>query len=157
MKKVLLSSLFAAAGICAVIGDVQAVGSQYLSFDLPAGWKREQQIKTSPIVVSGEGGPAHFKDWGGGAPAVEQVKRWSDSHPGEKKLSETKVAGFPVTRLELRRKDGSMLLGAVVDSKTYSRGAYKQGTHVFELFGPEKTVLAARGDFDKMLESIRLE
>lgn len=96
---------------------------------------------------------------GGGVQA--NVKRWSGQFDNaDPTLTPKTVNGIKVTMVELKgtyagmsasgaaagAKPGYMLLGAIVE------------THVptfFKLTGPEKTVKAARADFEKLVDSIR--
>jgi len=91
------------------------------------------------------------------------VKRWSGQFGDAAPKTETrKVGGLVVTVVEIRGtfasgggmmggpstpKDKFMLLGAVVD------GGAQQ--HFFKMTGPEKTVSAARKDFDALVASLR--
>lgn len=36
-------------------------------------------------------------------------------------------------------------------------GAFKKGTHIFELVGPERTIESARAQFEEMLASMTRE
>jgi hypothetical protein len=85
------------------------------------------------------------------------VKRWSgqfgDATP---KSEKRKVNGLDVTVVELEgpyqgmggpKKDGYMLLGAVVDTG--------QALTFFKMTGPKKTVTDARPDFEKLVASLR--
>jgi hypothetical protein len=91
------------------------------------------------------------------------VKRWAgqfgDATP---KTEKKQVNGLDVTVVEIRgtfagggpmmgapqtSKEKQMLLGAVVDAGDRQ--------HFFKLTGPEKTVTAARSDFDKLVASFR--
>jgi hypothetical protein len=97
---------------------------------------------------------------------VEQnVKRWAGQFGGaEPKTEQRTVNGLKVTVVEIKGtyasgggpmmmgapstpKEKQMLLGAIVD------GGERQ--HFFKMTGPEKTVTAAKKDFDKLVASLR--
>lgn len=90
------------------------------------------------------------------------VKRWAGQFgSAEPKTEKKKVNGLDVTVVEIKGtfagggmmgapsapKDKQMLLGAVVDAGDRQ--------HFFKMTGPEKTVTAARPDFDKLVASLR--
>lgn len=90
------------------------------------------------------------------------VKRWAGQFGNaEPKTEKKKVNGLDVTVVEIKGtfagggmmgapsapKEKQMLLGAVVDAGDRQ--------HFFKLTGPEKTVTAARPDFDKLVASLR--
>jgi hypothetical protein len=84
------------------------------------------------------------------------VKRWGDQFGAEPKSEKRKVNGLDVTIVEIKgsyqgmggpKKDGYMLLGAVVESGS--------ALTFFKMTGPEKTVMGARPDFEKLVSSLR--
>ena len=91
------------------------------------------------------------------------VKRWAGQFGDAKPKTEKKtVNGLDVTIVELKGtfagggpmmgaaqapKEKQMLLGAVVDAGDRQ--------HFFKMTGPEKTVTAARPDFEKLVASLR--
>ncbi len=89
------------------------------------------------------------------------VKRWAGQFgSAEPKTEKKKVNGLDVTVVEIKGtfsgggmmgapsapKEKQMLLGAVVDAGDRQ--------HFFKMTGPEKTVAAARPDFDKLVASL---
>lgn len=90
------------------------------------------------------------------------VKRWAGQFGNaEPKTEKKKVNGLDVTVVEIKGtfsgggpmmgapaepKDKQMLLGAIVDAGDRQ--------HFFKMTGPEKTVTAARPDFDKLVASL---
>jgi hypothetical protein len=93
------------------------------------------------------------------------IKRWAgqfEQKPGAGPKSEPRLVGdFKVTVVEMHGtwsgsgmpgtpagppKPGYALLGAIVDTSTPT---------FFKLTGPEKTVMAAKADFDKLVQSLR--
>jgi hypothetical protein len=97
--------------------------------------------------------------------SVEQnVARWAaqlDRKPADVKREKKKVAGFDVTIVEIRgdyggmampgappqpKKPGWALLGAIVDTSPPT---------FLKLTGPEKSVLAARPDFDRFIDGLK--
>lgn len=138
-------------------------------YDVPAGWQKVENPNamrkaTYKITRSGadaEDGELTVSQVGGTADL--NIKRWGSqfeplSAPAQK--TEKEVSGLKVTRVEMRGtyrgmampgaeskpKDGYALLGAIVETSPPT---------FFKLTGPEKTVIAARGDFDKLVDSIR--
>jgi hypothetical protein len=91
------------------------------------------------------------------------VKRWAGQFGNaEPKTEPRTVNGLKVTIVEIKGtfasgpgmmggpstpKEKWMLLGAVVDSG--------ERQHFFKMTGPEKTVNAARADFEKLVSSLR--
>jgi hypothetical protein len=85
------------------------------------------------------------------------VKRWAGQFgDAEPKTEKRKVNGLDVTVVDIKgpyqgmggpKKDGYMLLGAVVESG--------QLLTFFKMTGPEKAVTGARPDFEKLVSSLR--
>ncbi len=90
------------------------------------------------------------------ANAQRWVTQFDEAGQKTAKRSERTIAGFKTTIVEVQGKYGGMggqgeagwaLLGAIVETP---------GTaHFFKLTGPQKSVLAARTDFDALLASIK--
>lgn len=153
----------------------QTVSVGELSLDAPSVWKsvkpRSQMIQTQLAVspVAGDEDPAELAIYafGGGAGGVEaNIKRWQsqfkDADGGAAKIEQKAVKGknVDVVRAEVAgkyvpppfarqpEKPGYRLIGAIV--QTDSTGYF------LKLIGPDKTVSAARPEFDKMLATIKV-
>lgn len=153
----------------------QTVTVRDLTFDAPAAWKsvkpRSQMIQTQLTIApaAGDEEPAEltvsaFAGAGGGGGIEANIKRWQsqfkDANGGTAKLDQKTVKGknIDVVRAETaghyypppftRQPDKAdyRLLGAIVETKTAG--------YFLKLIGPDKTVSAARADFDKMLATI---
>jgi hypothetical protein len=148
-----------------------------MTFDVPTAWKdtkpadrmRKAQWKLDP--AKGDEDPANlilstFPNPAGGVEG--NVKRWQSQFKDENgknpeaKTEKVKGKNVEVTRVELagvynnpfdparKAYPHYRLLGAIViaeDGRSY----------FLRLIGPEKTVNAAKADFDKMLKTIRVE
>lgn len=136
-----------------------------IAYSVPGSWQsvpnastmRKASFKVPKVDGDPEDGDLAVSMAGGTKPA--NVARWCNQFgKGEAdKTDERTVAGMPVTVVEIKgkyagmggaAKDNWMLLGAVVP------GAAGQ-LHFFKLTGPEKTVTAARKDFDTFVSSFR--
>lgn len=128
-----------------------------IAWDAPSAWQtmpnasamRKATYKvgddTELTVSSASGGvDANVKRWAG---------QFGDATPKTEKRA---VNGLDVTIVEIKgpyqgmggpKKDGYMLLGAVVDG-----GAMQT---FFKMTGPEKVVTGARPDFEKLVSSVR--
>jgi hypothetical protein len=128
-----------------------------IAWDAPSSWQsmpnanamRKATYKigddTELTVSSAAGGvDANVKRWAG---------QFGDAQPKTEKKT---VNGLDVTIVEINgpyqgmggpKKDGYMLLGAVVDGG--------QMQTFFKMTGPEKVVKSARPDFDKLVSSLR--
>jgi len=145
-----------------------AAGPGDVAYDAPAAWtsvpnSNSMRKATYKIPKAGDAEDAEltFSSVGGGL--EQNIKRWAGQFGGaEPKTEKRKVNGLDVTIVEMKgaysggmpamggggpAKKDQMLLGAVVD------GGEMQ--HFFKMVGPEKTVLAARKDFDKLVSSLR--
>jgi hypothetical protein len=99
-----------------------------------------------------------------GGSVDQNLQRWAQQlgqQPGDVKRSERTVNGLKVTLVEIHgayggmampgappppKKAGFALLGAIVETSPPT---------FFKLVGPDKTIAAARGDFDALVGSVR--
>ena len=157
----------------------QTIKARGLTFRAPAAWKssmpsspfRIAQLKVEP--AEGDADPAELvvTAFAGGAGSVEQnLARWrsqfrdkdgnppkieSKTVPGKNtEVLRVEVAGRYVAPKvpggsEVLDKPNYRLLGAIVQT---SKIAY-----FFKMLGPDKTMVAARPDFDALLASIQVE
>lgn len=137
-------------------------------WDVPAGWesapnpnamrKATYKIKDAELSVSQAGGSvdANIQRW---------VGQFGNPVEGYPKRSALTVNNLKVTQVEMRGmfsgsgmpgvpigepKSGTALLGAIAEMPT-------GGMWFFKLTGPEKTVEAAKADFDKLVHSLRMK
>jgi hypothetical protein len=138
-----------------------------IAWDAPAAWKKSDEPrpmrKATYRIPHAPGdtddGDLSVTQVGG---TVEQnIKRWSEQFEkkSQTKRSERVVGGLKVTIIELEGdylgmaspgggadgKPAWALLGAIVETKVPT---------FFKLTGPKKTIAAARGDFDRFVDSI---
>jgi hypothetical protein len=144
-------------------------GPNEVTYDAPHGWtvgKTRPMIKAAYVVPKADGdaedGELTVSQVGG---TVDQnLQRWAqqlDKKPGDAKRSERTVNGLAVTIVEIHgtfggmampgapppvKKPGFGLLGAIVQTSPPT---------FFKLTGPDKTVAAARRDFDALVASVR--
>ncbi len=149
-------------------GSGATAGPEDLAWDAPASWvsapnpnpMRKATYKIPKAAGETEDAELTVSVAAGGVEA--NVKRWEDQFGSAKAKTEPRtVNGLKVTVVELKGKfagggmmgqpstpkDNQMLLGAVVDAG--------ERQHFFKLVGGEKTVSAARKDFDKFVSSFR--
>jgi hypothetical protein len=142
-----------------------------VGYDAPAGWQKAEN--PSPMRKATYRIPAAPGDAEGAEMSVSQaggsvnmnVERWVGQFQpkvGDAKRAEKKVGDLKITVIEIHGtfsagsmgapgaggapKEGWALLGAIVETRTPT---------FFKLTGPEKTVNAAKPDFDKLVESFR--
>ena len=140
-----------------------------VGWDAPASWQsmpnpnsmRKATYKIPRVAPDTEDAELTVSAATGGVDA--NVKRWAGQF-GEAtpKTEKKKVNGLDVTVVEVKGtfsggggmmgapttpKEKQMLLGAIVDAGDRQ--------HFFKMTGPEKTVSAARPDFDKLVSSFR--
>jgi hypothetical protein len=139
-----------------------------ISWDAPPAWQsvpNASPMRKATYKIPRTGGDAEDAEMTVSAAAggVEaNVKRWAGQFGDAKPTMEKKkVNGLDVTVVEIKGtfssggmmgapstpKEKQMLLGAIVDAGDRQ--------HFFKLTGPEKTVAAARPDFDKLVASFR--
>jgi hypothetical protein len=138
-----------------------------VAWTAPAAWTSVPNANTMRKATykipkaSGDAEDAELTVTAAGGGVEPNVKRWAGQFGNAEPKTETRtVSGLKVTIVEIKGtyasgggmmggattpKDKFMLLGAVVD------GGDRQ--HFFKMTGPEKTVLAARKDFDSLVSS----
>jgi hypothetical protein len=145
-----------------------AAGPEEVAWDAPAAWTsmpnpnsmRKATYKVPRAAGDTEDAELTVSTASGGV--EPNIKRWSGQFGNaEAKTESRKVNGLDVTIVEIKGtyssggmmggpaapKEKWMLLGAVVD------GGERQ--HFFKMTGPEKTVTAARKDFESLVSSLR--
>jgi len=139
-----------------------------IGYDAPAGWTsapNPSPMRKATFKIPKAGGDTEDAELAVSAASggVEQnVKRWEQQFGDAKAKTEARtVNGLKVTIVEIKGKfaaggmmgqpappkDNQMLLGAIVDSGDRQ--------HFFKMTGGDKTVSAARKDFDKFVSSFR--
>jgi hypothetical protein len=143
-------------------------GADDVAYDAPASWisaPNPSPMRKATFKIPKAGGDAEdaelaISSASGGVDA--NIKRWEQQFGDAKAKTELRtVNGLKVTVVEIKgkvgaggmmgmpstaAKDNQMLLGAVVD------GGDRQ--HFFKMVGGEKTVTAAKKDFDKLVASL---
>lgn len=145
-----------------------AAGPEEIAWDAPSSWQsvpnantmRKATYKIPKVAGDAEDAELTVTSAGGGVDA--NVKRWSGQFGNaEAKTEQRKPNGLDVTVVEIKGtyasggmmggpatpKEGFMLLGAVVEGG--------DRLHFFKMTGPEKTVSAAKKDFDAFVASFR--
>jgi len=151
----------------------EGAGPSEVAWDVPAGWAtapnpssmRKATYKIKRADGDPEDGELSVSQAGGSLQA--NIDRWAgqfEQKPGaESKRTERKVGDLKVTVVEVEgtfnagmpgmpggaAKPGWALLGAIVE---LPGGA---SPWFFKLTGPQKTLAAAKGDFDKLVSSLR--
>jgi hypothetical protein len=157
-------------GQAAATGTGAAAGPEDIAYDAPAAWTsapnpstmRKATFKIPKAGGEPEDAELAVSSAAGGVEA--NIKRWEGQFgPDAKAKTEPRtVNGLKVTVVEIKGKIGGggmmgmpgtaakenqMLLGAVVDAGDRQ--------HFFKMVGGEKTVTAAKKDFDKLVSSFR--
>jgi hypothetical protein len=146
-----------------------ATGPDDIAWDTPPAWTtlpnpntmRKATYKVPKAGGDAEDGEVTVSSAGGGVDA--NIKRWASQFGNASPKTEPrKPNGLSVTVVEMKGtyaassgmmggpstpKEKFMLLGAVVDAGDRQ--------HFVKLTGPEKTVLAAKKDFDALVASLR--
>lgn len=136
-----------------------------IAYDVPKAWQVQpntNQMRKATIKIpkqAGDSEDAELSVTVAGGSKEANVARWCNQlgqvEPSKKE--ERVVNGLPITIVEVKgeyagmggpKKPGYMLLGALVP-------AAQQQYHFFKMTGPEKTVTAARKDFDAFVGSFR--
>ena len=136
-----------------------------ISYDVPKGWEvvpgtkpmRKATLRVPKQAGDSEDGDLSVSEAGGSKDA--NIARWAKQFGKDEptKKEERTVNGLSVTVVEVKgsyagmggaAKDNYMLLGAMVQDAPSQ-------FHFFKLTGPEKTVTAARKDFDAFVASFR--
>jgi hypothetical protein len=145
----------------------KSAGPEDVAWDAPAAWTsmpnpntmRKATYKVPRAPGDTEDAELTVSAASGGV--EPNIKRWAGQFGNaEPKTESRKVNGLDVTIVEIKGtyasggmigpatpKEKYMLLGAVVD------GGDRQ--HFFKMTGPEKTVTAARKDFESLVSSLR--
>jgi hypothetical protein len=145
-------------------------GATDVAWDAPAGWTKAERtppMRKASYTVPRAAGDAEDPELtvsNAGGAVDQNVARWAiqlDRKLSEVKRTERTVNGLKVTMVEIHgdytgmptpaspkptKKPGFALLGAIVDSSPLT---------FFKLIGPEKSVVAAQRDFDKLVDSLR--
>ena len=157
----------------------QTVDGQGVSFEAPASWKQEApqsqmrraQLKVEPAKGDDQGAELILFAFPGGAGTVDaNVARWQqmfsdkDGNPPKVDVKKVKGKNADVNRVEIAGRytpmafpgqpkkepqDNYRLLGAIVITPDTG--------YFVRMVGPEKTVSAARDDFDKLIASIKVD
>lgn len=150
----------------------QAQAGSEIAWDVPAGWETapnpSAMRKATYKVKRAEGDPedAEVSVSQAGGTVDANVQRWAGQFEGggEPKRAQRTLGDLKVTVVELKgsfksgmpgmgpgaTKEKWAMLGAIVETPA--------GTPwFFKMTGPEKTVTAARADFDKLVDSFRLK
>lgn len=147
-----------------------ASGPEDIAYDAPASWvsaPNPSSMRKATFKIPKAGGEPEdaelaISSASGGVEA--NIKRWEGQFGADAraKTEPRNVNGLKVTVVEIKgkiagggmmgmpataAKDNQMLLGAVVDAGDRQ--------HFFKLVGGEKTVTAAKKDFDKLVSSFR--
>jgi hypothetical protein len=157
----------------------QTVDGQGISFQAPAAWKQEApqsemrraQLKIEP--AKGDEHPAElilFAFPGGAGTVDANVERWQrmfrdkDGNPPKVDVKTVKGQNVDVSRVEIaghytpmtfpgqekqKERENHRLLGAIAITP---RTGY-----FLRLVGPDKTIVAARPDFDKLIASLKVD
>jgi len=150
-------------------GAAAAIGPDDIGYEAPKAWTsvanpnafRKATFKVPKTAGDTEDAELTVSSASGGVD--QNVKRWAGQFgSAEPKTTPRTVNGLKVTIVEIKGtfssgpgmmggpstpKDKWMLLGAVVDSG--------ERQHFFKMTGPEKTVNAARSDFDAFVATFR--
>ena len=145
-----------------------AAGSDDIAYDAPASWvsaPNPSPMRKATFKIPKAGGEAEDAELAvssaaGGVDA--NIKRWEQQFGDAKAKTELRtIHGLKVTTVEIKgkiasggmmgmpgtaAKDSQMLLGAVVDAGDRQ--------HFFKMVGGEKTVTAAKKDFEKFVSSL---
>jgi hypothetical protein len=146
-----------------------AAGPEELTWEAPAAWvssPNPSPMRKATYKIPKTGGDADDAELAVSAAAggVEpNIKRWEQQFGDSKaKTDQRTINGLKVTVVEIKgkvaaggmmgapstaAKDSQMLLGAIVDAGDRQ--------HFFKMVGGEKTVTAAKKDFDKFVASFR--
>jgi len=143
-------------------------GPEDIGYDAPAAWTSAPNPSTMRKATfkipkaGGEPDDAELAISSASGGVDQNVKRWEQQFGDAKAKTEARtVNGLKVTIVEIKGKfaaggmmgqpappkDNQMLLGAIVDSGDRQ--------HFFKMTGGDKTVSAARKDFDKFVSSFR--
>ena len=129
-----------------------------IAWDAPSSWQTMPNANAMRKATYKVGDDTELTVSAAAGGVEANVKRWAGQFgDAEPKTEKRKVNGLDVTVVEIKgpyqgmggpKKDGYMLLGAVVD------GGGQMQTF-FKMTGPEKVVTGARPDFEKLVSSLR--
>jgi hypothetical protein len=150
-------------------GPAAPAGPDDLAYDVPATWvsaPNPSPMRKATFKIPKAGGEtedAELAVSSAGGGVEPNIKRWEQQFGDAKAKTEPRNPnGLKVTMVEIKgnvaaggmmgmpataAKEHQMLLGAVVDSGDRQ--------HFFKMVGGEKTVTAAKKDFDKFVASLR--
>ncbi len=144
--------------------DVGTGGPKSMTWTAPKQWSTAPNPNTfrkATFKVPGAAGDAELAVSESGGSLSDNIARWEKQFGGAKaKTDKIKVAGMDVTLVELRGtytnamgtgpnaspQAGSVMLGAIVNTET---------PHFFKLTGPEKTVDAAKPQWQEFVNSFK--
>ncbi len=156
----------------------QTVDGRGMTFQAPEAWKQEApssemrraQLKVNAAEGDAQGAELILFAFPGGAGGVDSnVERWQrmfrdkDGNPPKVDVKTVKGQNTEVNRVEIAgnytpmtfpgkekqsSKDNYRLLGAIVITP--------ETGYFLRMVGPDKTITAARDDFDKLIKSIKL-
>jgi hypothetical protein len=159
-------------------GPTQTVDAGGVEFKVPASWKkstprsqmRRAQLSVDPVKGDGEPAELIVFAFPGGAGGVEaNVDRWrkmfkdKGGEAAKADVKQVKAGGAEVTRVEVAGhyfpsnfpgqpkqpdRENYRLLGAILLTD--------QAGYFLRMVGPDKTVTAARPDFDKLIASLKV-
>lgn len=160
------------------VGAKKAEGPVDIGYDAPASWQKVEspsKMRKATFKIpraAGDSEDAELSVMSAGGSVDMNIERWAGQF-GKKGADVTrtarKVGDLAVTLVEVKGvyagsgmpgadpgppKEGWALLGAIVVGPGASPGP--SGTTFFKMTGPEKTVAAAKPDFDKFVGSMRL-
>ncbi len=160
------------------VGAKKAEGPVDVGYDAPASWQKVEspsKMRKATFKIpraAGDSEDAELSVMSAGGSVDMNIERWAGQF-GKKGADVTrtarKVGDLAVTLVEVKGvyagsgmpgtdpgppKEGWALLGAIVVGPGASPGP--SGTTFFKMTGPEKTVAAAKPDFDKFVGSMRL-
>jgi hypothetical protein len=128
-----------------------------VAWDAPSSWQPQPNTNSMRKATYKIGDDTELTVTTASGGVDANVKRWAGLFgDAEPKTEKRKVNGLDVTVVDIKgpyqgmggpKKDGYMLLGAVVETG--------QMLTFFKMTGPEKVVTGARPDFEKLVSSLR--
>lgn len=128
-----------------------------IAWDAPSAWQSMPNTNSMRKATYKVGDDTELTVTTASGGVEANVKRWADQFgDAAPKTDKRTVNGLEVTVVEVKgpyqgmggpKKDGYMLLGAVVDTGKLLT--------FFKMTGPEKVVTGARPDFEKLVASVR--
>jgi len=178
LRRIGLGSLVIALGGLTIGADAppQTIDAGGLTFQVPATWKssppsnamRRAELKVAPAEGDSEPAELVVTAFPGGAGTVPaNLERWQkqfrddDGNPPRIETKEITLKGAKVTRAETAGRYSAMqfpgqpkqperskyrLLGAIVQTD--------KADYYLKMVGPDRTMVAARPDFDRLIASI---